>query len=167
MRLKKHYSSREVTVQTGLTARQLQWWDRHGLYTPSVPSHRTEAGGFTERRYTPIELLELMVLADLRRRGFTLGRIRRLLLVLRTRFKVRLFEAIEGGGPVTLFIDGADIYARTESGEFFNVLDNPRQPLLVLGQEPRMRQVTAREHHARPKAKAPAARARGAAAPRT
>ena len=89
------------------------------------PSHRTEAGGYTERRYTPIELLELMVLADLRRRGFSLGRIRRLLTVLRTRFKVRLFEAIEGGGPVTLFIDGDDIYARTEAGR---VLQRARQP---------------------------------------
>ena len=78
-----------------------------------------------------------------------------------------VIEAIEGGGPVTLFIDGDDIYARTESGEFFNVLDNPRQPLLVLGQEPRLRQVTAREHHARPKAKAPAARTRRAAAARS
>lgn len=167
MRLKKHYTSREVAAQTGLSARQLQWWDQRGLYAASVPTHRTEAGGYTERRYSPIELLELMVLADLRRRGFSLGRIRRLLLVLRTRFKVRLFEAIEGGGPVTLFIDGNDIYARTESGEYFNVLDNPRQPLLVLGQEPRMRQVTAREHHARPKAKAAAARARGSAAARS
>ena len=74
MRLKKYYSSREVAAQTGLSARQLQWWDHRGLLAPSVPSHRTEAGGFTERRYTPIELLELMVLADLRRRGFTLGR---------------------------------------------------------------------------------------------
>jgi len=106
VRLKKYYSSREVAAQTGLSARQLQWWDRRGLFAAAVPSHRTEAGGFTERRYTPIELLELMVLADLRRRGFSLGRIRRLLTVLRTRFKVRLFEAIEGGGPVTLFIDG-------------------------------------------------------------
>ena len=34
-----------------------------------IPSHKTDAGGFTERRYTPIELLELMVLADLRRRA--------------------------------------------------------------------------------------------------
>jgi DNA-binding transcriptional MerR regulator len=167
VRLKKHYTSREVAAQTGLSARQLQWWDHRGLYAASVPTHRTEAGGYTERRYSPIELLELMVLADLRRRSFSLGRIRRLLLVLRTRFKVRLFEAIEGGGPVTLFIDGKDIYARTESGEYFNVLDNPRQPLLVLGQEPRMRQVTAREHHARPKAKAAAARARGSAAVRS
>jgi DNA-binding transcriptional MerR regulator len=163
VRLKKHYTSREVAAQTGLTARQLQWWDRVGLYAPAIPTHRTEAGGFTERRYTPIELLELMVLADLRRRGFTLGRIRRLLDVLRSRFQVRLFEAIEGGGPVTLFIDGDDIYARTESGEYFNVLDDPRQALLALGQEPRLRQVTARQHHARTKVKAAAVRARGAA----
>lgn len=167
MKLKKHYSSREVAAQTGLSARQLQWWDRRGFYSPSVPVHRTEVGGYTERRYTPIELLELMVLAELRRKGFSLARIRRLLAVLRTRFKVRLFEAIEGGGPVTLFIDGHDIYARSEAGEIFNLLDNPRQPLLVLGQEPRLRQLTAREHHARPKAKAkgkrPAGRARAVA----
>jgi DNA-binding transcriptional MerR regulator len=151
MRLKKHYSSREVASLTGLTARQLQWWDRRGLFPPSIRPRRTDAGGFTERRYTPVELLELMVLADLRRRGFTLGRVRRLLDVLRRRFKVRLFEAIEGGGPVMLFVDGKDIYARTDAGEFYNVLDDPAQPLLVLGQEPRFRQLTAREHHARPR----------------
>ncbi len=155
MRLKKHYSSREVAAQTGLTARQLQWWDRRGFYAPSVPTHRTEAGGFTERRYTPIELLELMVLADLRRRGFSLGRIRRLLSVLRSRFKVRLFEAIEGGGPVTLFIEGKQIYARTESGEIYNVLQNPTQPLLMVGDELGFKQLVAREGSRKMRRKGP------------
>jgi DNA-binding transcriptional MerR regulator len=151
VKLKGHYSSREVAAQTGLSARQLQWWDRTGLFVSSVPTHRTAAGGFTERRYTPIELLELMVLADLRRRGFTVGRLRDLLAALRTRFKVRLFDAIEDGSAVTLFVDGDAIYARTSAGEYFNLLDNPRQPLLVLGQEPRLRRLTARQHAARPK----------------
>ena len=151
MRLKKHYTSREVASLTGLTARQLEWWDRHGIFAPSIRPQKTEAGGFTERRYTPVELLELMVMGDLRRRGFSMARVRRLLEALRQRFKVRLFEAIEGGGPVMLFVDGKDIYARTEAGEFYNVLDDPAQPLLVLGQEPRFRQLTAREHHARPR----------------
>ena len=67
MKLKKLYSSREVAQLTGLTARQLQWWAKANLFPPAVESHKTEAGGFTERRYTPIELLELMVLSDLRR----------------------------------------------------------------------------------------------------
>ena len=145
MRLKKLYSSREVAALTGLSARQLQWWHVRRLFLPSVPPHKTDAGGYTERRYTPVELLELMVLADLRRRGFSIPTIRRLLHVLRTRFRVRLFEAIEGGGPVTLFIDGKQIFARTEAGEIFNVLDNPHQPLLMLGQQLKLRQLVARE----------------------
>jgi DNA-binding transcriptional MerR regulator len=145
LRLKKLYSSREVAALTGLSARQLQWWHARRLFLPSIPPHRTDAGGYTERRYTPVELLELMVMADLRRRGFTISTIRRLLETLRTRFKVRLYEAIEGGGPVTLFIDGKQIFARTDNGDIYNVLDNPGQPLLMVGEEVRLRQLVARE----------------------
>ena len=145
MRLKKLYTSREVASLTGLSARQLQWWHARRLFLPSVPPHKTESGGFTERRYTPVELLELMVLGDLRRRGFSIPAIRRLLDVLRTRFKVRLFEAIEGGGPLTLFIDGRQIFARTESGELYNMLENPGQPLLMIGEDLKLRQLVARE----------------------
>lgn len=153
MKLKKLYSSRDVAAMTGLTARQLQWWDRRGVFPSAIPSHKTAKGGFTERRYTPIELLELMVLADLRRRGFTLAELRRLLDVLRTRFKARLYEAIEGGGPVTLFLDDDKIYARTESGDLFNMLDRPEQPLLMVGGEVRLRELTVRERPARRRAK--------------
>lgn len=163
MKLKKLYSSREVAQLTGLTARQLQWWEQRGLFVATVPSHKTEAGGFTERRYTPIELLELMVLADLRRRGFTVQKIRKLLQVLKSRFKTRLYEAIEGGGPVTLFIDrsgsgssrakprgdGAGIYARNDAGDLFNLLDDAAQPLLMLGEDLELRQLIARERPAR------------------
>jgi DNA-binding transcriptional MerR regulator len=145
MRLKKLYTSREVAALTGLTARQLQWWDARGVFASSLPAQKTEAGGFTQRRYGPLEVMELMVLADLGRRGFTLARIRKLMTVLRSRFKVRLFEAIEGGGPITLLIDGKQIYARTEAGDIYNVLENPRQPLLMLGEELKLRQLVARE----------------------
>ena len=99
MRLKKHYSSREVAVLTGLSARQLQWWDARRLFVPAIRSHRTEAGGFTERRYTPMDVLELQVLADLRRRGFSIPQLRRLLSTLRDVFGIRLYEAIGEGGP--------------------------------------------------------------------
>lgn len=150
MKLKKLYSSREVAQLTGLSARQLQWWAQRKLFPPHVESHKTEAGGFTERRYTPIELLELMVLADLRRKRFTVAQIRKLLNVLKTRFQTRLYEAIEGGGPVTLFIDGGNIYARTEGGELFNILGNASQPLLMIGEDHKLRQLIARE---RPKAR--------------
>jgi DNA-binding transcriptional MerR regulator len=162
MKLKKLYSSREVAVLTGLSARQLQWWDQRRLFHPSVPSRPTDRGGFTERRYTPIELLELMVLADLRRRGFSVGRLRTLIDVLASRFKVRLYDAIEGGGPITLFIDGDNIYARTKGDDLFNVLEQPDQPLLMVGEHLRLRALTVREPGGRRRGKKtrPAARRR-------
>jgi DNA-binding transcriptional MerR regulator len=136
MRLKKTYSSREVAAFTGLTARQLQGWAAGGLLSPAVPSHRTATGGYTERRYTPIELFELLVLADLRRRGFTLPQLHQILRVLKEQFGQRLFDATGGGGSVQLLTDGRDIYARSGGGRlFFNLLRSPAQPLLVVGDE--------------------------------
>ena len=135
MRLKKMYSSREVAALTGLTARQLQLWDAGGLLSPSIPSHKTDAGGYTERRYTPIELFELLVLADLRRRGFTIQQLHLILRTLQEQFGERLFDATGGGGAVQLLTDGKEIYARTAEGAFFNLLKTPAQPLLVIGNE--------------------------------
>jgi DNA-binding transcriptional MerR regulator len=133
--LKQNYSSREVAAITGLTARQLQWWDSRKLIKPSVASHRTAAGGFTERRYSPVDLFELAVLADLRRNGLSVTKLRALVDTLRKRFGVRLFDAIGGGGAITLLTDGKEVYARMEDGQFFNVLRAPTQPMLVVGNE--------------------------------
>jgi DNA-binding transcriptional MerR regulator len=151
MQLKNTYSSREVAAMTGLSARQLQWWDSRRLFAPAIRSHPTAAGGFTERRYTPVDLLELMVLADLRRQGLSVNRIRQLLETLRHQFGIRLFEAIGGGGPLTLLTDGKDVYARTAHGEFFNLLKDPAQPLLVVGDELPLKELTAKARGSRKK----------------
>lgn len=145
MRLKRTYSSREVASLTGLTARQLQIWDASGLLSPAIPSHRTAAGGYTERRYTPIELFELLVLADLRRRGFTVPQLHTLINALARHFHVRLFEATGGGGRVQLLTDGDVIYARTADGGFYNVLESPTQPLLVVSNESLLKTLSGRE----------------------
>jgi DNA-binding transcriptional MerR regulator len=142
VKLKKTYSSREVAALTGLTARQLQLWDAGGLLSPAIPSHKTAAGGHTERRYTPIELFELLVLADLRRRGFTIHELRTILRILEEQFGTRLFGATGGGGSVQLLTDGQDVYARTDRGEFFNLLKAPTQPLLVVGNEGLLRELS-------------------------
>ena len=152
--LKKNYSSREVASITGLSARQLQWWDARKLLKPSIATHRTEAGGFTERRYSPVDLFELIALADLRRSGLSVGKLRLLLDTLRRRFGVRLFDAIGGGGAITLLTDGKEIYARTESGQFFNLLRSPGQPLLVVGNEGTLKELKLRmRSKARPRKK--------------
>jgi len=148
MRLKKFYTSREVASLTGLTARQLQWWDARRVFASAIPSHRTDAGGFTERRYTPMDVLELQVLADLRRRGFSVPRLRRLLSTLKELFGVRLYEAIGEGGPLTLYIGGDQLFARNADGRLFN-LDRPTQALLMVGEELLLRPLAARERRKR------------------
>jgi DNA-binding transcriptional MerR regulator len=135
MRLKRTYSSREVASMTGLTARQLQIWDAGGLLSSAIPSHRTAAGGYTERRYTPIDLFELLVMADLRRRGFSVHQLHAIVRILKEQFGTRLFEATGGGGHIVLLTDGEEIYARTSAGEFFNLLKAPTQAMLVVGNE--------------------------------
>jgi len=144
MELKNTYTSREVAAMTGLTARQLQLWDQHRLFASHIAPKKTARGGYTERRYTPVDLLELLVLAELRRQGLSVPQLRRLLDTLRQRFDVRLFETIGGGGPVTLLTDGHDVYARTENGELFNLLKDPLQPLLMIADVPGLRELSAR-----------------------
>jgi DNA-binding transcriptional MerR regulator len=135
MRLKRTYSSRDVAALTGLSARQLQLWDAGGLLSAAIPSHRTAAGGHTERRYTPIELFELLVLADLRRRGLSLPDLHAIVDALDEHFGVSLFEATGGGARVQLLIDGKHVYARTSQNAVYNLLEAPNQPLLVIGNE--------------------------------
>ena len=148
MQLKKFYSSREVATLTGLTARQLQWWDARRLFIPAIAPRKTAAGGFTERRYTPIDVLELQVLGDLRRRGFSIPRLRRLLATLRQTFGVRLYEAIGEEGALTLLIGGDQLYARSQDGRFFN-MDQPTQQLMMVGEQASIRPLTVRERKRR------------------
>jgi len=109
--------------------------------SPAIASHKTAAGGYTERRYTPIELFELLVLADLRQRGFSVDQLHTILRVLADQFGTRLFDATGGGGSVELLTDGREIYARTASGQFFNLLRTPAQPLLAIGDEGLLREL--------------------------
>jgi DNA-binding transcriptional MerR regulator len=160
MRLKKYYSSREVTALTGLSADQLRWWERQKLISPAVASHRTDAGGFTERRYTPVDLLELLVLADLRRRGFGIPELLDLIAALKEFFGVRVYEAVGDGGPVTLLTDGRELYAKVQDGRLFNILRDPTQPLLVIGGEQKWKKLASR---ARPRKPAKPARAKNPA----
>lgn len=143
MQLKNTYTTREVASMTGLTARQLQWWDARRVFASHIASKKTARGGYTERRYTPVDLLELLVLAELLRQGVSVGQLRRLLDTLRDQFGVRLFETIGGGGPLTLLTDGHGVYGRTESGDLFDMLRDPQQPLLMLAEVKGLRELGA------------------------
>src|SRR5512144_1319154 len=132
MRLKTSYSAREVAALTGLSARQLQGWDVGRIFRPAIAPRRTSSGGFTERRYTPVDLLELLALAELRRRGFTPAQLKQLMLTLQQYFRRRLSETLDDAGEMRLLTDGrGGLFLRTRQGHIFDLLVDPTQPLIT------------------------------------
>lgn len=131
MRLKTSYSAREVAALTGLTARQLQWWDANRIFLSAIASRPTTSGGFTERRYSPVDVLELLALGDLRRRGFTPAVLKQMMDTLRDYFRCRLSEALDDAGEVRLLTDGRGLFLRTRQGHVFDLLVDPTQPLIT------------------------------------
>jgi DNA-binding transcriptional MerR regulator len=131
VRLKTSYSSREVAALTGLTARQLQGWDASRVFLSAIASKRTSSGGFTERRYTPVDVLELLALADLRRRGFAPATLKQVMDTLREFFRRRLSETLDDAGEMRLLTDGRGLFLRTTQGHIFDLLVDPTQPLIT------------------------------------
>lgn len=131
MQLKSSYSAREVAALTGLTARQLQWWDAEHIFSSAIGPRRTAQGGFTERRYSPMDVLELMALADLRRQGFTPVVLRAMMDTLRDYFRRRLSETLDDAGDLRLLTDGRGLFLRTRQGHVFDLLADPQQPLIT------------------------------------
>jgi DNA-binding transcriptional MerR regulator len=131
VRLKTSYSAREVAGLTGLTARQLQGWDAGRIFLPAIAPRRTSSGGFTERRYTPVDVLELVALAALRRRGFAPAALRQLMDALRDYFRRRLADTLDDAGDLRLLTDGRGLFLRTRQGHIFDLLADPTQPLIT------------------------------------
>ena len=57
--MQEEFSSNDVISLTGITARQLQWWDERGIVAPRHQGHR--------RIYNWDELVTVAVLCQLRR----------------------------------------------------------------------------------------------------
>src|SRR5215510_9313259 len=131
MRLKTSYSAREVAALTGLSARQLQGWDANRIFPSAIASRPTSLGGFTERRYSPVDVLELAALAELRRRGFTPLVLRQMMDTMRDYFRRRLSETLDDAGEVRLLTDGRGLFLRTRQGHIFDLLVDPTQPLVT------------------------------------
>lgn len=122
--MNQSFTSSEVSERTGLTPRQLQWWDEQGIVVPSRQGHR--------RLYSAKDLAELAILCDLRRRGFSLQRIRKMILLLRREFGQRLADLASGGSALHLLTDGESVFLCDSERGVIDLLRNTQQPLLAI-----------------------------------
>jgi DNA-binding transcriptional MerR regulator len=133
--MEQRFTSRQVLGFTGITPRQLQWWDEQKIIVPAREGHR--------RLYSFEDLTEVAVVCQLRGRGFSLQRIRRVMRALKTEFSKRLAETVAGESDYHLLTDGRRIYLETSARQIVDILENSRQPMLGICLSETVRQVRA------------------------
>jgi DNA-binding transcriptional MerR regulator len=118
------FTSQEVVELTGITARQLQWWDERKIVVPAREGHR--------RLYTFDDVAEIAVICELRHRGFSLQRVRKVIRFLQRELGKRLVETVSAGAEYHLLTDGQNIFLENSAQGVIDVLKNSRQPLLSI-----------------------------------
>jgi DNA-binding transcriptional MerR regulator len=133
--LKTEFTSRQVVVLTGITPRQLQWWDERGIVVPARDGRR--------RLYSLEDLSEIAVICELRQRGFSLQRMRKVVRFLQREFGKRLAETVSGSSDHHLLTDGTNLYLETSAQQIVDILKNSRQPMLAICLSDAVRRVRA------------------------
>src|SRR5688500_1963648 len=88
------FTSSDVSRIAGVSLRQLQWWDERKVVSPRHEGHK--------RVYSPEEVVEITVIAELRRKGFSLQKIRRVLRYLQREVGRRLSDVIQNESDLHL-----------------------------------------------------------------
>ncbi|MCP5118225.1 MAG: MerR family transcriptional regulator, partial [bacterium] len=118
------YTSSEVAKIASVSLRQLQWWDERKVVSPKHEGHK--------RIYHPAEVIEVTVIAELRRKGFSLQKIRRVLRFLQKEMGRRLADVLASESELHLVTDGKSIYLEDEEARIIDLLKNARQPMFLV-----------------------------------
>ena len=122
--MQRNFTSSEVLALTGITARQLQWWDERKVVSPRHEGHK--------RIYLPEEVVEITVIAELRRKGFSLQKIRRVLRFLQKEMGRRLVDVLANDSNLHLLTDGKSIFLEDQQDRIIDLLKNARQPMFLV-----------------------------------
>lgn len=108
------FSTAQVARLTGLSARQLDHWDRRGFLSPSLSS----ASGYgSKRRYSFADVVRLRLAGRLRASGFGLAEVRRVVETLR-----RLDPARPGVTSARLLVTGRKVLWASSDSELVDLL---------------------------------------------
>jgi DNA-binding transcriptional MerR regulator len=118
------YSSSEVAKIAHVSLRQLQWWDEKHVVSPRHEGHK--------RMYLPEEVLEITVIAELRRKGFSLQKLRRVLRYLNRDVNKRLSDFLNNDSDLHLLTDGRTIYLEDRRERVIDLLKSARQPMFLV-----------------------------------
>lgn len=118
------YTSTDVARIAQVSLRQLQWWDERKVVSPRHEGHK--------RVYSPGEVVEITVIAELRRKGFSLQKIRRVLRFLQREMGRRLGELLDSESRLHLLTDGKSIFLEDQHERIIDLLKQARQPMFLV-----------------------------------
>src|SRR5437660_1118443 len=118
------FTSTDVARIAQVSLRQLQWWDERKVVSPRHEGHK--------RVYLPEEVVEITVIAELRRKGFSLQKIRRVLRFLQREMGRRLGDVLGSESSLHLLTDGKSIYLEDQQDRIIDLLKNARQPMFLV-----------------------------------
>jgi DNA-binding transcriptional MerR regulator len=150
------FNSSQVARICDVSLRQLQWWDERNVVSPRQDGHK--------RVYMPEEVVEISVIAELRRKGFSLQKIRRVLRFLQKDMGKRLSEAIESTSEIHLLTDGKTIYLEDAPNRIVDLMKNARQPMFLVSVTDQVKRLTASSERKPAKSEVAGAAARRARA---
>jgi DNA-binding transcriptional MerR regulator len=133
--MQDRFTSQEVMALTGLTPRQLQWWDERGVVKAEREGHR--------RLYSLSQLTEVAVICELRRKGFSLQGVRKVMRFLDRELGKELAEIVGQSSEYHLLTDGTHLYLETSPQQIVDILKNSDQPILGVCLSEAVRQVRA------------------------
>jgi len=133
--MQDRFTSSEVIALTGITPRQLQWWDERGVVKPQREGHR--------RLYSMNQVTEVAVICELRRKGFSLQGVRKVLRFLDREIKKGLSEIVTHNSEYHLLTDGIHLYLETSARQIVDILKNSNQPILGICLSDTVRQIKA------------------------
>ena len=133
--MQERFTSKDVIALTGITPRQLQWWDERGVVKPAREGHR--------RLYSMNHLTDVAVICELRRKGFSLQGVRKVMRFLDRELGKGLADIVHRNSEYHLLTDGKRIYLETSAQQIVDILKNSDQPILAVCLSDAVRQVRA------------------------
>ena len=131
------FLSADVARMAGVSLRQMQWWDERKLVSPRIKDHR--------RVYITEQVLEILTVAALRRKGLSLQRIRKVLRLLRRELAQQRSPLLAGKSKVYVITDGNSVVVDDHPDGVLNLIAEAKHPMYLVCLTDQMSRITSEQ----------------------
>jgi DNA-binding transcriptional MerR regulator len=118
------FGSMDVCQLARVTLRQLQWWDERKVISPRQQGHR--------RLYAASDVIGMMIIAEMRRKGLSLQKIRRMARPVQREIERKLDDLLSGKSELYLLTDGNTSHFEHQAPQIIERLKNAEKAMSLV-----------------------------------